>query len=296
MNELVYTAAGILVGALVVVFFLKRRTGDIHRSSAPATAHDVQQLGKKIDEYANRPIVRPLAQVREAAPPDPTRTDASERAIMPQLEALEALVTELQKVQRTTVNKLNDVHELLIKKIDAPTPRAVAGHPPDPRVTFASGGGPASSAHASVSGRPALASTSTAPVESSIGPLVARWNNISWPYSSSDGIKKLKADLHNLRGGWQLSPPFNHRYWLVHSLEQAPMYLFPALGKDVSFFTDGFFELPQSGDTQELIEAAEVRLKEERADLAEEVAKLMHDASPYAPADVFAVVKRGRVA
>jgi hypothetical protein len=196
---------------------------------------------------------------------------------------------ELQRLQRAATDRFDHGFEHLARELRTIASQLRPGREVEPSRVPAMTGAPE---HARDPLPPAAGEM---PRELSMPELVARWNALDWTGGSPEGPRALGRDLP---ADWRLSEAIRFKYVLLHRATSAspggPMYLLPCLGKSMSLFNDDFFDGPDAGVAEQLIDAAEVEFHERHTTIEQELAKLMH--ASYSPADVLLVSKRGRLA
>lgn len=278
MMALLYAAAGMLAGALF--FQLLARPGRQEWASLTDRMQAVQdQLASIAAQLRtpHQPAARAAAGGRGQLGNDAERLRAElERFAEPCRQRLE----ELYKVQATAVRKLEELQG----ELNALGARARAGQPgpPPPAAPPLAEPTPVWPVGAAAAPLPA------SPPEP-VARLVSLWNQLPWPQQGGEALLRFRAEL----AGYQLAGPFKQRYWLLHGDASERLFLLPALGKDVSHFGDGFFELPVTGNTHRMRTPAEVSLRE-AAPLDEQLARLTSD-SNITPNDIFSPVTRGHL-
>lgn len=279
MMELLYAAAGALAGGVVVE--LVKRQGRRELDDAK------RELLAKLE--AMQGVVRGVAQQtattsRAAIHARPRHGDEVDGMCRESLEGVQQLLQDAQAIIKTQTSVGHKLGELQVAL------HALAR--PEPRSNQAQTRAPSTSFHEAPpvpAARPALPPEDRAAAPELSARMTLLWNELPWPSQSDEGIRRLGLEL-----GMQIAGPFKHRYWLLHGGGNEPFFLLPALGKDVSLFADGFFELPAAGNANQLRRPAQVQLRP-GAQLQDELARLRDPDSGITLQQVFPEFRGGHV-
>jgi hypothetical protein len=293
MMALLYAAAGMLAGALL--FQLLGRPGREERTSL---RDQLLTLHGKLETLDGRlrALNQPGARGAPAMRAQPGEEAGRARQELERLDELGRKLEELAKKQTTAVHKLEEVQLALHarwpqerrEQLD-PGPRPPSSSSPrlepEPERSATMAAVATAAAAAAAAQAPRLAGEPP----DAVARLVSLWNNLPWPQHAGEALQRFRAEL----GSYQLAGPFKHRYWLLHGAASERLFLLPVLGKDVSLFGDGFFEMPTAGNTRRMRTPAEVCLREDTP-LGEALARLTGD-SNITPNDIFSPLTRGHL-
>jgi hypothetical protein len=274
MIELLYVATGMLVGGLAV----ELTKGQGRR----ALEETKRELGSKLEamQAAMRRLEQPGVN-RVAVSARPQHGEEVERMGRESLEGLHRILADTQGLvgmQRAVGHKLGEL-QMAVARLEgrsdeaATRPPGTACYEPAPTASV----------------RPAQPSPEHAAAPDLSARMAQLWNDLPWPSHSDEGIRRLGAEL-----GLQIAGPFKSRYWLLYGGGGDPLFLLPALGKDVSLFGDGFFEMPKRGNAHQLRSPALVQLRP-GARLQDELARLRDPDSGLTLNQVFPDVRGGHV-
>lgn len=277
MIELLYVASGMLVGGLAVELVKRqgRQELDEVRRELLTKLESIQESTKRLEQLG-------VNRVAVNARPQGDGLDGVSRESLAGVQQLLKDVQALNGKQATAVHKLEDLQAALSSLASSP-PRSNEA-PAKPPATSWSEAAPAAPA------RPAPPPADRALHEELCARMTSRWNELPWPSHSYEGIQRLGSEL-----GLRIKGPLKHRYWLLQAGGGSePLFLLPALGKDVSFFPDGFFEMPHAGNANQVRSPALVRLRPGGI-LEEDLARLGDADSGVNLRQVFPEFQRGHV-
>lgn len=278
MIEILYVALGMLVGGLAVELVKRQGRQELEevKRELLTKLESIQASTKRLEQ----PGVN-----RVAVNARPQQGDEVERLIRESLAGVQQLLRDVQLLngrQTTAVHKLEDLQAAL--SLLASSPLRSNEAPAKPAATSSYEAAPAAPA------RPAMPPADRAMPAELCARMTSLWNELPWPNHSDEGIRRLSSQL-----GLRIDGPLKHRYWLLHAGGGGePLFLLPSLGKDVSFFPDGFFEMPKAGNANQVRSPALVQLRPGEL-LEDELARLRDPDSGLGLAQVFPEFRRGHV-